>query len=255
PAAERRHLRARAAADDEFEAGVDLPHGPGGLGGQARVLLRAAVPQLPGAVHLVAQAPHADVVRAWCAVGDPQVRESCAGADVGVFQDVQGVLHAARPEIHRVHELAADLARPRGELVEPDLVRLGGVPGQIEASWPLLTRADAVLPAVSGDEVPARIADGRHAELPDQRHDVFAVPLIIGGGMAGFVDAVVHTAAQMLDERAEETAVDRADGEIRVDCQVSADHGPLLGRLAARTRARSTSSPRWTGLRANDAAS
>src|SRR5690606_41370589 len=44
-------------------------------------------------------------------------------------------------------------------------VRIRGVPGQIMAHGTLLDRAHAVLPAVAGDEVAARVAHGAHAEL------------------------------------------------------------------------------------------
>ena len=43
--------------------------------------------------------------------------------------------------------------------------------------------------------------------------------------MAGLVDAVVDAAAEVLDEGAEEAAVDRADGEVRVEGELGGGHG------------------------------
>src|SRR5690606_13288515 len=62
PGREGLHLRAGGAAGDQLEGGVLLAHEAGGLGGDPRVLLGGLVPGLPGAVHLVAEAPHADAV-------------------------------------------------------------------------------------------------------------------------------------------------------------------------------------------------
>ena len=118
PRPEGRHLRVRAAADDELEVGVELAHGLGRLRGDLAVVLGVAVAELPGPVHLVAQAPHRDAVRVDAAVLDAGVGERRARADVGVLEDVDGLQHAAGAEVDRVHQLAADLLQPAGELVE-----------------------------------------------------------------------------------------------------------------------------------------
>ena len=73
---------------------------------------------------------------------------------------------------------------------------------------PLRLRADAVEPVVAGDEVAARIADDRHAEFLDLAHDVRAEALRVGQRRAGLVDAGVDRAAEMLEERAEQTPIE-----------------------------------------------
>ena len=78
-------------------------------------------------------------------------------------------------------------------------------------------RPDAVLPAVAGDEVAARVAHHRDAQLAGQREHVAAEAVLVGGRVAGLVDAGVDAAAHVLDERAEGAAGDRRDGEGRVE--------------------------------------
>src|SRR5690606_39189511 len=90
PVAEGRHGGAGGSADDEFEVLVGPLHRGGGAGGRLAVVVRRHEPGLPGAVHLVAEAPHAHVVRFRCAVGDAQVRQGRAGRVVGVLEEVQG---------------------------------------------------------------------------------------------------------------------------------------------------------------------
>src|SRR6478736_1810895 len=143
PLAERGHPRAGAAADDQLEPRVELPHGARGLRGQLCVALGGAVAELPGSVHLVAQAPHADGMRLRGPVRRAQVGQSSPRPDVRVLEDVEGLLYAARAEVDGVHQLAADLARPGRELVQADLVRLGGVPRKAEPARPILPRPDA----------------------------------------------------------------------------------------------------------------
>ena len=78
-------------------------------------------------------------------------------------------------------------------------------------------RPDAVLPPVAGDEVAARVPHGRHTELADQRCHVAAEPVAVRLRMTGLVDAGVHAAAHVLDERAEDAPVHQADPEVTVD--------------------------------------
>src|SRR5699024_1866055 len=129
-------------------------------GGEPTVLAGGLVPDLPRAVHLVAQAPEPDVVRFLGAVAAAQVGVVGAAGHVAVLQQVQCLLHPAGTEVDGHHRLRAGLAAPGDELVHADLVRLRGVPGQVRPPGPVLLWAGAVLPSVAGDEVAARVADG-----------------------------------------------------------------------------------------------
>ena len=77
-------------------------------------------------------------------------------------------------------------------------------PGEVAAHRTAVTRSDAVLPAVVGDEVAARVTHHRDAELLCEGEDVAAESVLVGRGVAGLVDPGVHAAAEVLDERTEQ---------------------------------------------------
>ena len=211
PGAEGRHRGERGAARDELEVLVLAAHGPGGLGGDPPVLRGGLVPDLPGSVHLVAQAPHPDAEGLGPAVFDAAVGQRGAGRGVGVLEHVQRLLHPAGAEVDGIHRLHLRALRPGHELVQAEGVGLGGVPGAVVATGPLLARAHAVLPAVVGDEVPAGIADRAHAQLAGQLEHVAAQPVGVGRGVARLVQARVDAAGHVLDEAAEGASAHGAD--------------------------------------------
>lgn len=55
------------------------------------------------------------------------------------------------------------------------------------------------------------------AEFLDQVDDVLAEAVLVGGRVVGLVDAGVHATAKVLDERTEQTIVDRSDLKIVID--------------------------------------
>ena len=183
--------------------------------------------ELPGPVHLVAEAPYLYGVGSHSAVLDPQVRQLSAAGHIGVLENVERLLDAAGAEVEGVHELAAGLLEPAGELVDPHLVGLRRVPSQVEAGWPVLSGTDPVLPAEAGDEVAAWVADRRHPQLADQLEHVGAETIVVGERVAGLVDPVVDTATEMLDEGTEKPAIHGPDSEVRVNGQLSLRHGSL----------------------------
>src|SRR5690606_20611996 len=85
------------------------------------------------------------------------------------FEEVEGFGDAAGAEVERHHGLGSGLAAPADELVDADFVGLGAVPGEVEAAGAALLGADAVFPAVAGDEVAAGVADGADAQLAGGR--------------------------------------------------------------------------------------
>jgi hypothetical protein len=123
---------------------------------------------LPRAVQLVAQAPELDVVRVLDPVRPAQVGQVGAARVVAVLEEVARLGDTAGAEVDRHHRLDAGDVRPVHELVEPHAVGLDRPPGEVEARGPVLDRTDAVLPAVAGDEVAARVPHQRRAQFPDQ---------------------------------------------------------------------------------------
>ena len=217
----------RAAAGHELEVGVGLAHRPRRLGGEPAVLRGGLVSDLPRSVHLVAEAPHPDGVRIGSTVGDALVRQRRARGVVGVLEQVERLGDAAGAEVDGQHRLDTGPTGPLDELVDTDLVGLGAAPGEVAPHRAAITRPDAVLPAVVGDEVAARIAHHRDAELLRQGDDVAAEAVLVGGGVAGLVDPGVHATAEVLDERAEQTALDRGHARRGIDHDTGGQ-GPFM---------------------------
>ena len=84
-------------------------------------------------------------------------------AMVAVFDQAPRIVRPARAEIDRQHRLDVREPAPVDELVGAERIRLERQPGELHAARALLDRADAVLPIVAGDEVPAGIAHDRSA--------------------------------------------------------------------------------------------
>src|SRR6185437_3468592 len=137
----------------------------------------------------------------------------------------EGRLDAARAEVDGHHEFRAGQLEPARELVDADLVRLEGVPGEVPAHRTLLTRPDRVLPAEARDEVAARIPDGARPELLHELHDIETESVFVGGRVRRLVDAVVHAPAEVFHERSEDAAVDRGDHSGAVDRDTGVEHG------------------------------
>ena len=175
---------------------------------------RVHVADLPRAVHLVADAPDPHAVR----IPRAAIGPLGAGRGVAVLDEVARGVEPARAHVDRQHRLHAGATGPGQELVGPDLVGLDRAPGQFEAPRPRLARADAVLPVVARDEVAARVAHDRDAQLADELEHVLADAVAVA-----LVDPAVHAAAHVLDERAVHALVDFRHGERGVDDQP----GPL----------------------------
>jgi hypothetical protein len=133
---------------------------------------------------------------------------------------------AARCEVDGEHRLDACAPAPLDELVGAERVRLGRVPGEVEAARTPLARADAVFPVVAGDEVAAGIAHHRRRQLADEIEHVAAKAARVCARMAGLVEAAVDRAPDVLDERTEEPPVGRADDVVPVKGDRDLAHGP-----------------------------
>ena len=224
PFGEGLHLVIGRARDDElqivrrvlFVFAVRPAHDFGGFERLFAVLVGAQVPRLPGAVHLVADAPVFDVVRLFRPVFTTQIGDGRAARMIAVFDEVRRIEDGARAHIHRHHGRDARLFAPLHELIGAELVGLRREPCKIEAGGPLLAGADAVPPVVPRKEVAARIAHDGHIQLADEPDDVLAEAVFVRRGMPGLIDALVHRAPQMLDERAEEVAVDLAHPKVGI---------------------------------------
>ena len=85
------------------------------------------------------------------------------------------------------------------------------------------------------------------AELAHQRQHVAAEALLVGGRMAGLVDAAIDAAAEMLDEGAEQARVGLADGEVAVEEDAGVTHAMLLRSLPVELAGRAPASAGTSG--------
>ena len=88
-----------------------------------------------------------------CGSGVPFVRRRSERAlplrVICVLEEVERFGDTTGAQVQGQHRLDAGQATPAHELVQPEGVRLTGVPGQIEARRALLHWPDAILPAVA----------------------------------------------------------------------------------------------------------
>jgi hypothetical protein len=70
---------------------VEGAHGLGGLVRETAIFFRRLVADLPGAIHLVAEAPELDVPGLFTAVGDALVAPLAAAGMIDVFEEGAGL--------------------------------------------------------------------------------------------------------------------------------------------------------------------
>ncbi|MDI2022050.1 hypothetical protein PJL18_02579 [Paenarthrobacter nicotinovorans] len=224
PGPEGGHPGIRAAARDEFNGRIHVSHGLGGFLGQTAVFIGCLVPDLPRAVHLIAEAPELDVERVLVAVLRPEVRPVRASAVVGVLHNGAGFLDSLGAKVDGFHDFGAGLPGPVHEFVQSKGVGLHGVPGAIQAAGPVFPWTDPVFPVVAGDEVAAGVSDNGGAEFLDELEDVLAEAVLVSLRVPGFVNPGVDAAAHVLHEGAEEPAGYLPDGEVAIEGDACAGH-------------------------------
>ena len=210
------HVHGAGTAGDQLDPPVRVLHHLRGLLGPDRVLVRRHVAELPVAVHLVAQAPQADVVGHLLPVAHPYVGEVRARGTVAILDPVPGFLGRARAEVDREHGIPVHLAAQPDELVGTESVRLDALPGEFAHSGTQLLRAHAVHPVVAGGEVAAGVPHDGHGLTFHRIHDVRAEPVLVRVLAVRVVHALVDRPADMLQEASEDPRIDRRDLEFRV---------------------------------------
>ena len=128
-------------------------------------------------------------------------------AAVDVLQQIHRVLGSAGAQVDPQHGPDVHPLAPLQKLVGAHLVGLQGKPGQLRPHRTLVLGADAVLPAVAGQEVAPGIADVGQAQGANQLRHIPAEARLVGGGVVGLVDAGVHRPAHVLNKGAVEPVV------------------------------------------------
>ena len=179
---------------------------------------------LPGAVHFIAQAPQLHAKGLLGAVFAPQVGEVRIGIQVAVFHQVPGLVRAAGAQVHRHHHVRSRFLGPGNKLMHAHLIALGGEPCHFRAAGAGRRRANAILPAVAGNEIAPGPAHQRYMQLLDQLQGVLPEALLVRSGVAGLIDTGIDGASQMLQEGAVDTRVHLADLIIPVKYQLCLLH-------------------------------
>ena len=222
---------AARSACDQLDGGIGILHHLGGLPGADRVLVGRNMAELPGAVHLVAQAPQLHGMRFAAAVRGAQVGVAGARRAVAVLDPVARFFRRTGAEIDREHRRPAHVPAQADVLVGAEPVRLDALPRQLAHRRALGAWADAVLPVVAGDEVAARIAHRRHVQPPQRGQHVRPAAVGIRVGAVGIVDSLVHRASHVLEEPAEHAGIDRCNPKLRVRNDLRRLQSPLLHAL------------------------
>ena len=163
---------AEIAHTDQLDRGVHRPHGLRDAVVLLDVMAQLHEAELPGAEHLVANAPVLD------AVGRPMaILRSPPAADgtrrtVAVLDLLGGRVIVAESRIDGNHRFGADLPTEIDEVVESEVVVLHAGPGGVLARRSAVAIADPVAPVVPADEVAARPAIHRRAQLLEQRERI-----------------------------------------------------------------------------------
>ncbi|MNS99307.1 hypothetical protein D3C72_1337060 [compost metagenome] len=212
-----RHAVIGTAADDGFNRRIEALESLGGFVRQAAIFHRGLVADLPGAVHLVAKAPHFHAVGFFRAVAAAQIAKRGAARKIHIFKEITGVIQTTGAKIDGEHHLDTGHLRPVGELVNADLVAFLGAPCEVEADGALVARPDAVFPAIGRNEVAAGITDGRNFQVLNKFQDVLAEAVRVRLRMAGLINPAIDRTPHMLDEGGIQTIVDTPNPEVPVD--------------------------------------
>ena len=205
------------AAADELDGRIGALHHHRECARFFHVVVGVHVPDLPAAVHLVAEAPVPDAVRLGVTVGSSEICPRRVAGAVAVLDPRLGFVHRARAHVDADIGLGLDRAAVLDELVGAEAIRLLGVPGELGAPRPLVPGADAIEPVIAADEVAARPAQDGDAQRAHGVEDVGTKAARVGERGAFVVDPAVDAAAEVLDELAEDAAIDGADAPLEVD--------------------------------------
>jgi hypothetical protein len=149
---------------------------------------------------------------------------------IAVLHQAACGIAAASAEIDCEHRLQASQPAPIDEFIGTEAIAFRRQPREVEAARPALDRADTVLPVVARHEVAARVAHDGRCQLAHQREHVLSEASAVGRRMSRLEDAAVHAAAEVLDERAEQTRIGCADDLIAVQAGSDVAHGEGFAR-------------------------
>ena len=211
PAAEGGHSQVGAAAGHQFNGGIHPLHDLGGFSGDPSIFFGGFGADLPGAVHLVAQAPGFDVERLFKAIGSPFVAIQGTAGEVTVFHQIPGFFGSSGTQVYGHHHLRAGPFGPFLKLIDTHLVGFNHFPGQFQPPGALVFGTSAVFPAIAGYKVTAGIPDDGNLELAYQIQYVLPEAHVIGSGVIRLINAAVDRPSQMFNKGTVDAVVNSAD--------------------------------------------
>src|SRR6476469_9578825 len=236
-------------AADQLGPRVEHPDGPRPPGRLAHVLLGGERPDLPVAVHLVAQAPVGDPPRLAPAVLPPPLRPGRARSRVAVLDPGERFLQRPGTHVQADVRLGAELGAVGQVLVGAEPVGFLPAPGQLGAARPAVDGPDPVGPVVVADEVPARPAQHPEPQLAEQAEHVLAEAAVVGQRRAPVVQPAVDAPSEVLDEPAEHLPVEPPDGPGRINGDPGQWRSFVVGMFRPPQESRTISSTGSSGVR------
>ena len=214
------HSVAGRAAQNRLDRRIVPAHHLGGFASFLAVIFCFQVPNLPGTIHLVTNAPVFDVVRVAVAVRSPQVSILCAYRRIAIFDQIGGILNRRRSHVHCQHRLGINRFAELDELIRAKLVGLNRVPRKVTAARALVFRTNAVFPAVAAQEITAGVAHRTKIQFTQRRQHIGTETTLVGVWGTGFVNAFVDGAPHVLGKTAEHQWRNLADPAVRIDIDV-----------------------------------
>ena len=182
--------------------------------GYPAVFLRGLSADLPGAVHLVAEAPELYIVGLRVSVPLSQFGVVCGRRSVDVFHEVRCVLRSSRSEVDSQHGLHSESLAPAKKLIGPHEVGLYLEPCEIEPRRSLFLGTYTVFPAVSGEEVASGVAYVGEVERPHEIHDILTEAEFIGCRMVRLIYACIDGSSHVFHEGTVDSVIYSGDDVI-----------------------------------------
>ena len=112
PFREGGHFTVRASAGNQLNGRINQLHSLCCFLCQPPIFIHRLVAQLPGTVHLIAQAPYLDIMGLLHSMADTHIAVLRPGRMVAVFQEVTGVGNSPGAQVDCHHHIRACLFRP-----------------------------------------------------------------------------------------------------------------------------------------------
>ena len=183
---------------------------------------------LPWSIHFVAEAPKLHGVRFFVSVRGSEVAQAGPSRVVAILEIFSRFIGSARSQVYPKHWLRLGQLAPFNKFIGSKSVRLRTEPSEIQTFRSLLDRTDPILPIIARHEIASRITNDRRAKFSNQFEYITSKSVVVRCWVAGLKNAGVNAAAQMLNERPKQTAVQFRKAKIRIDDDLGFIHRKMI---------------------------